>query len=63
MTDLTTTEAAKVLQVSERTIRNFIKAGYLTAYKLDPYSKTASHYRITSASIKAYITKRQQKPQ
>ena len=54
---LTTTEAAALLKVSERTIRNMIERGSIHAHKLDPNSKSV--YRIPAAEIKRILAERE----
>jgi excisionase family DNA binding protein len=55
-TTYTTQEAADKLQVSERTLRNWIIEGYVKAEKLNPYSKSV--YRIPKEEIVRILTKR-----
>lgn len=46
---LSTTQAAKRLGVTERTIRNMITRGSIKAFKLDPFSR--SHYVIPEKEV------------
>jgi len=53
MSDLTTSQAAKKLNVTGRTIRNWIDAEVIYAYKLNPKSKSV--YRIPRTEIEHII--------
>ena len=53
--DLSTTEAAEQLKVSERTIRNWIDAKVIHAYKLGPGK---SVYRIPQTEVQRILTER-----
>jgi len=54
--DLTTTEAAEKLGVTERTVRNMITRKSLHAYKTDPTSKSV--YRIPAAEVEKILRAR-----
>jgi len=55
--DLTTKEAAEILEVSERTVRRMIDRETIYAYKLDPTSKSV--YRIPDSEIKRILGERE----
>jgi excisionase family DNA binding protein len=55
--DLTTSEAAELLGVTERTIRNMIERGSLNAYKMDPTSKSV--YKIPAEQIQQILRARE----
>jgi excisionase family DNA binding protein len=57
--ELTTAQAAEKLNVSERTIRNMIERGSISAHKLDPQSKSV--YRIPLAEIHRILSQRTNK--
>jgi excisionase family DNA binding protein len=55
--DLSTTEAAEMLNVSKRTIINMIERGSLHAQKLDPAAKSV--YRIPHSEIERILRERE----
>jgi len=50
---MTMQEAAKILKVSERTVRRYIKDGHLKGYKLE------GAYRITDKELKRFLKNRE----
>ena len=54
--DLSTTEAAEMLEVSKRTIINMIQRGSIHAQKLDPSAKSV--YRIPHTEIERILRER-----
>ena len=52
-TDLTTSQAARKLNITERTVRNWIEDKVIHAYKLNPESKSV--YRIPHSEIERII--------
>jgi len=52
---LTPDQVADILGVSRRTADEYIKAGIIEAFPLDP-SKERKQYRVTKAALMAYIT-------
>jgi len=53
---ISTKEAAEILNVSERTIRNMIKRGSINAQKMDPNAKSV--YRISRADVEKILKER-----
>jgi excisionase family DNA binding protein len=53
MTDITTSQAAQQLKVTERTVRNWIEEKIIDAYKLNPQSKSV--YRIPQSEIERIL--------
>lgn len=53
---ISTAEAARKLQISERTLREWIKNGYIKATKLNPLTKSV--YRIPLDEIHRILTER-----
>lgn len=57
--DYSVEQAANILGVSARTIRNWIKKGrFPNAYKLDPQSKKSS-YKIPKIDVDSFLRERQ----
>lgn len=53
----TTTEAMRILKVTGKTLRNYIKSGMLKAYKLgNPYNPYAP-WRIYESDLESFIKK------
>lgn len=53
---LTPDDVAEVLKLSRRTVDDYIKAGIIEAFPLDP-TKERKQYRVTKAALVAYINK------
>lgn len=56
---MSTSEAAEVLEVSPRTVRNLIGTGVLEAVKINPKSKSV--YRVTVGSVHKLLASRKDK--
>ena len=54
--NLSTTEAAEMLEVSKRTVINMIERGSINAYKIDPGAKSV--YRIPHSEIERILRER-----
>lgn len=52
---LTPDQVADILGVSRRTADDYIKAGVIDAFALDP-NKDRKQYRVTKAALMAYLT-------
>jgi excisionase family DNA binding protein len=55
-TDFSTSQAAQKLNVSERTIRNWIEDRTINAYKLNPENKSV--YRIPQTEVERILRQR-----
>jgi excisionase family DNA binding protein len=55
-TDLTTSQAARKLNITERTVRNWIEDKVIHAYKLNPESKSV--YRIPETEVTRILDQR-----
>jgi len=53
---LTTPEVAKMLGVTERTVRNMIERGSIYAFKIDPTAKSV--YRIPQKEVERLLEDR-----
>ena len=52
---LTPDQVAEILGLSRRTVDDYIKAGTIEAFPLDP-NKERKQYRVTKAALMVYIT-------
>jgi len=58
--DKTTSEAAKQLNIAERTLRDWIEQKVIYAYKLNPKSKSV--YRVPQTEIDRILAERKNPP-